>query len=182
MTDTPKTSWRIEAGRVGPVELGKALPAELLAGDLESRYLARYIADGQPVDGFQYDEPPVLVLVEDGPFSNRIEKTKKYEDPPVAELRGPGAKAARGGATVKTIMIMGAGPATEAGVGVGSTLEALKAAYADLRLWPFPETLGADMCTGKTKSLPGVVFVFATCAKANKGEPVKRIDVSLPSK
>ena len=53
---------------------------------------------------------------------------------------------------------------------------------ADLRLWPFPETLGDDMCTGKTKSLPGVVFVFATCAKANKGEPVKRIDVSLPAK
>jgi hypothetical protein len=54
-------------------------------------------------------------------------------------------------------------------------------AYADLRLAPFPETLGGDTCTASTKSLPGVLFMFATCSEARDGAPVTRIDISNPA-
>lgn len=81
-------------------------------------------------------------------------------------------------AKVRTIMVRGAGPATVPGVGVGSTLAELHAAYADLRWRPTPETLGNDVCVSYTASLPGVWFVFETCDKATHGARVTRVDIS----
>jgi hypothetical protein len=78
---------------------------------------------------------------------------------------------------VTVISIHGGGPATEAGAGVGSTLDSLKAAYADLEHHPIPPTLGDDECVASTASMPGVYFLFSSCAKAEAGEPVKRVDL-----
>jgi hypothetical protein len=166
---------------VGPVEIGKHLPDELLDGDLAAHYLPRYIADAQPVDAFVYETPPVLIILASGPFRTQVETAGEPVKPAVDALRDKAAAAARRGARVQIIMIRGPGPTTEAGAGVGSTLAQLQAAYADLRLVPFPETLGGDTCKASTKSLPGVLFMFATCSEARNGAPVTRLDISNPA-
>lgn len=173
--DAQKIDWRIEPGRVGPAELGKPLP-EALAAD-ETRYLARFIADAQPIDAFRFDDPPLMVIV-DGPFA------ASHADAAAGateRLRGKAVEAARGGAAVKLVMITGAGPKTAGGAGVGTTLAELQQAYPDVKLAALPETLGHDTCAAHTKQLPGVAFVFASCAKAKAGEPVTRVDVSAVS-
>src|SRR5262245_42191772 len=60
--------WRIEAGRVGPVEIGRPLPEAMLVEDLGSHYLARLIADGQPIDAFTFEVPPLMIVVI-GPYT-----------------------------------------------------------------------------------------------------------------
>lgn len=173
----PKIEWRIAQGKVGPVELGKKLPDVVLARDLEKLYLARYIADAQPIDAFQLDDPPLLIVLEGGPYSEAAKEGDPSAMSPTDKYRGAAAKAARGGTPVRAVFVMGPGPTTEAGVGVGSTLDDLKRALPDIKLAPIPETFGKDMCVGRAKSLPGVGFVFATCGKANKGEAVVRVDL-----
>ena len=179
---TPKPAppaWPIEPGRVGALELGKPLPEALLTADLETRYIARYFADAQPLEGFRYDDPPLTVVLESGPFAKYLDEVDEPRDPPLDQLRGKALEAARTVA-IKRVMIDGEGPVTKAGAGVGSTLEALKSAYPDIQLRPLPETFGDDLCIATTKSLANVAFVFASCAKANQGAPVKRIDLWIP--
>lgn len=173
--------WRIAAGRVGPVEVGSSLPAELLDDDLAAHYLARYVADAQPVDAFAYESPPLLIILASGPFRTQVEKTGKLGKPASDALRAKAADDARRGAKVKAIMVRGKGPETDAGVGVGSTLVELKAAYADLQLSALPETLGNDTCRAHSKTLPGVQFLFATCSQAKAGAPIVRVDIVSPA-
>lgn len=173
----PKIEWRIAQGMVGPVELGKKLPDVVLARELEKLYVARYIADAQPIDAFQLDEPPLLIVLDGGPYAAAAQVGDPSAMSPTDKYRGEAARSARAGAPVKAVLVMGPGPTTEAGVGVGSTLEELKRALPDIKLAPIPETLGKDLCVGRAKSLPGVGFVFATCGKANKGEAVLRVDL-----
>jgi hypothetical protein len=177
MNETPKIEWRIEQGKVGPIELGKPIPAVLLTPDLETHYLARYIADAVPMDAFRFDDPPLTIVLASGPFAESSAQGDLVAQPPTDQLRGKAAEVARGGVAVKAIMVHGAGPTTTTGLGVGSALDAIKAAYPDLKLSGRPETLGKDMCVATSKSLPGVAFVFASCGKANKGEPVTRVDL-----
>jgi hypothetical protein len=177
MNETPKIEWRIEEGKVGPVELGKAIPAVLLAPDLEAHYVARHIADAVPMDAFRFDDPPLTLVLAAGPFAEASAVGDPSGQPPTDRLRGKAAEVARGGVAVKAIMVHGAGPRTATGLGVGSTFEDIQAAYADAKLTGRPETLGGDGCVAKSKSLPGVVFVFASCAKAKQGDPVARVDL-----
>lgn len=175
-------SWTIAAGQVGPIALGKPLPAELIDDALADRYVARYIADAQPVDGFRFDAPGLTAFVEGGPFA-KLSKRGFEGPPPTAELRVPGATAARAGAKVTMVMIDGPGAVTAAGLGVGATLVALKAAYPDLRTYPRPPTeerTRPDGCVARAKSMPGVGFVFSTCRAADAGELVGRVDLWIP--
>jgi hypothetical protein len=89
-------------------------------------------------------------------------------------------KALREGARVRAVLVHGPGPVTGAGVGVGSRLEALKAAYPDLDLHPVPPTLGGDECVAESAALKNVRFLFASCDAARSGAPVVRVDVWLP--
>jgi len=166
----PMIDWRIEPGHIGPAELGKPLP-DALAHELGPRYLARMIGDGQPIDAFQFDDPPLTVIF-DGPYTSANDSgdgaTERFRDRAVAAAKT---------AAIARIMITGAGPKTAAGIGVGSTHADLQQAYADLKLSSLPATLGKDGCAGTTKQLAGVVFVFENCAKAKAGAPVTRIDI-----
>lgn len=170
------SDWEIRSDGVGRVRIGEALPKDVLGADLEARYLARYVADAQPFEGFALESPPLTVLIEGGPFARKVEQEGPVE--PVADpYRAAGAKAAREGAKVRAVLVRGAGPATAAGVGVGSKLAALKAAYADLKVHPVPPTLGGDECVAESAGLPNVRFLFATCAAAEADGAVLRVDL-----
>lgn len=175
-------TWIITTGAVGPIALGQPLPAALLTDDLARRYVAAYIADGVAMEGFRFDVPPLTAMIEGGPFT-ALDRVGVDGPPPVDQLRVRGAAAGKAGAKVTMILVHGAGPVTAAGVGVGADLPALRAAYADLRLYPRPPTRedeGDDLCVARAKSLPGVGFVFTTCNHANAGERVKRVDLWTP--
>jgi hypothetical protein len=163
-------AWKIRSGAVGSVELGKPLPDALTPADLERRYVARFIADAQPSEGFRYDDPPLTACIE-GPFA------ASGGEQPIDLCRAPAADAARRGAAVYAIRIHGRGPITEAGAGVGSTLAQLRAAYADLSFRAVPPTLGRDECVATSPSLPGVYFLFPSCKQAVTGAAVTRVDL-----
>ncbi len=172
MTQTQApVDWRIESGHVGPAELGKPMPK--LVADLGTHYKARLIADGVAVDTFVFDDPPLTFVVE-GPFTQATESTA---DGATEKYRAKAVEAARGGVPLEAVLITAAGPKTAAGIGVGSTFTEVQQAYDDLKLVTLPPTLGNDRCIGTTKQLPGIGFVFETCAKAKAGERVIRIDV-----
>jgi hypothetical protein len=169
-----KIDWTVAQGKVGPIELGKPLPAVVLGRDLGPTYVARYVADGQAVDAFQLDDPPLLIILDKGPYSDA-----GGQDPtamsPTDKYRAQAVEAAKRVA-VRAVLVTGPGPQV-AGVGVGSTLDELKRAFPDLELAPVPETLGKDRCVGRARSLPGVRFVFSSCGKADPGETVLRVDL-----
>lgn len=169
---SPFSGWLIRSSGVGPVVLGEPLPNELLNEELESAYVARWIADGVPWEGFKWASFPLWVGISGGPFS----KAPSYE-PELLRLRAKGAAMARQGARVSGVSISAAGPVTESGVGVGSSLSALQQTHPGLLVHSVPPTWGEDECVAYDASLPGVYFLFASCPAAKSGAPVSRIDV-----
>jgi hypothetical protein len=174
--------WVIAAGRVGAIELGKPLPAELVTGDLGARYAADYVADAQPVDAFRFDEPPVTIYIAGGPFVRAVKGG--YNGPPKTdELRAKAVAAVRAGAAVTRVMIHGPGPATAEGFGVGALYPELKATYPKTFAYPRPpsdERKNDDGCVVESSALRGVGWVYKWCKGAEKGEPANRIDLWIP--
>lgn len=172
-------AWRVAGGRVGAIEIGRPLPSALLDDTLASHYRARYVADVQPVDAFEYPVPPMLLILASGPFRDRGSRDGATLASATSELRDTAAAAARRGATVEMVIVRGPGPTTAAGIGVGSTVAELEASYPDVKLRPVPETFSDDGCLATTASLPGVRFVFGTCSDDAKHRiRVKHIDVA----
>ena len=101
---------------VGALVLGQPIPASL-HGELERAYVAEMIADGVAIDGFRFEQPPVLAVVDGGPFAALDSAGEPAA--PVDRLRARAAAAARAGAKVTRLFVDGAGPVTAAGVGVG---------------------------------------------------------------
>lgn len=169
-------SPRIVSGAVGDFVVGSPIPAHHLEG--APKYHARWVADAQPMEGFLFGTPPVWVTIEDGPM-------KDVEPGPVEQLEptlAPKAlEAAKKGARVSSILIEQPGLVTEAGIGVGSSYEVLKAAYGELSLVVNPELFDSNpTCHVRAKVLPGVSFLLETCKKGMPPGAVKRVWVGEP--
>ncbi|MCW5802126.1 MAG: hypothetical protein KIT31_07045 [Deltaproteobacteria bacterium] len=173
----PTSTWTIKSGAVGPLVLGEGVPASM-HDHLERTYVGKMIADGVAIDGFELAEPAILVAFADGPFAKHdLDGTPV---PPLDKLRAEAAAAVRAKHPVTRLFVRGAGPRTERGVGVGSDLAALRAAYRDLRVNAQPATMGEDRCAAHTKELPDVGFIFASCDAADAGGKVLRVDLWMP--
>jgi len=72
------------------LNLGSPLPRALLDGIAE-RYVAKYVADVQPFDGFRFDDPPAVVKLINGPFAQAEAKSSFVESGPPL----PGSKTHR---------------------------------------------------------------------------------------
>ena len=167
--------WVIGSDGVGAIHLGGPVPRELLTPDLDARYVARYIADGQPFEGYRLETPPLTVALDGGPFAKWAEKEAADKVNP-DQFRAAAGKAARAGAKVRMIVVHGPGPATAAGIGVGSDLQALKAAYADIKVRSVPGTFGKDEAVGMSPTLKNVHFVFRSRKAAEAGGKILRTD------
>jgi hypothetical protein len=165
--------WRIQGDGIGPVVLGRPLPKGLVTRELKERYVAGYHADFQPHEGFRLTDPPVTVMFDRGPFMRR--STKELADPNEKGLPSKMVQAAKQGALVHMIVIETPAVTTGAGVGVGTVLTSLKAAYPDIRLRSVPPTFGHDECVAAPGDLPAVHFHFRTCKAAIDGEGIVRI-------
>lgn len=165
--------WEIRTGSVGPFALGSAIPDAHLEG-AEAHYFARYIADGQPFEGFSFDG--VDVAIEGGPFA-AWDRKKGPGEPPVDDLRDDAVKKARKGAKVSWILVRGETHRTATGIGVGSSLLDVLEAIGEAAVRPLPPTFGDDLCSARPHALPGVSFVFESCDAAGDGARVLRVDV-----
>jgi hypothetical protein len=175
MTAAPN-QWVIGSDGVGAIQIGGAVPQVLLTADLDKHYVARYIADGQPFEGYRFDSPPLTVAIEGGPFARWAEKEAVDKVNP-DQFRAAAGREARAGAKVRMIVVHGAGPATAAGVGVGGDLAALRAAYPDIKVRSVPGTFGKDEAVAMSPALRNVHFVFRSRKAAEAGEKILRIDV-----
>ncbi|MCS6911722.1 MAG: hypothetical protein RMK29_16025 [Myxococcales bacterium] len=168
--------WVIGSEGVGPIRLGGAVPQALLTADLDQHYVARYIADGQPFEGYRFEDPPLTVAIAGGPFARFSEKEAVDKVDP-SRFRAAAGKQTRAGAKVQMIIVHGAGPATAAGIGVGSDLAALRTAYPDIKLHSVPETFGNDEAVARSPTLKNVHFVFRSRKAAEAGDKILRIDL-----
>lgn len=171
--DNSKTLWKISKNSVGPIKLGKMIPTKLLTREMEEQYVAGYYADGQPYEGFRFRDLGITVLLDRGPFLRQSRTS--VADPAKKGLAAKALMTAKKGAKVKMIIVESKNVTTDAGVGVGSNLAALKSAYPDLKINPVPSSFGNDECAASSKSLPNVYFYFSTCKAADEGQTVTRI-------
>lgn len=111
--------------------LGAQLPRAMLAGIAE-KYVCKYVADVQPFDGFQFDDPPATVKLVDGPFARAESKSSFVEHgPPQPGTKAHKALAASAAKMAEKMLVtwieVSSGiPHTKKGAHVGSTPEEIQ--------------------------------------------------------
>lgn len=156
----PNASWRITPKAIANIRLGSKLTAAQLAGpELESRYAASYYSDAQPLEGFVLYDPPVLALVQGGPFAPWGRKNPG--EPVPAELKANALLLARAGKlTVHMLVVTDPRPKTSAGISVGADYPSFAKAYRKARPSPFPALWEEPSCVAKHD---GLWFFFDRC-------------------
>ncbi len=143
------------------VLLGEHLPAALLVG-IADKYVATFVADAQPFEGFRFDDPPVTVKLADGPWAEWNKKaspeplvpgSKRYRD-----FAGRAAKLAPN-MVVRMIEIASDLPRTEEGMHVGSTPEEIRRAYPQAKTFAVPGYYSDGDCGFE---IPHVIFFQET--------------------
>ncbi|MBI3200643.1 MAG: hypothetical protein HYZ29_03800 [Myxococcales bacterium] len=171
-----KPKGRVRSGAVDDIVVGAPIPGHLLEGT--PKYHARWIADAQPLEGFLFGDPPIWVTLESGPM-------KDVEPGPIEALEpklAPKAlAAARAGSPVGVVVIEHPGIVTDAGIGVGSSWDALEDAYGAVSVQRDPEEFdNKPSCAARAKALPGVVFLLESCPDGGPYGRVKRVVVGAP--
>jgi len=129
-------AWKVTARGVGTLVLGVAVPEP--AGRFEASYATTFYADAQPLEGFQFTDPPAVAYVKGGPFSKWGYDHPGSEAPAKIIQRAVGLARA-GKLPIDMIVITDPRPKTEQGVGVGDPYTSFaKANPAATKLQRFP--------------------------------------------
>jgi hypothetical protein len=167
----------IHADGVGDLVLGRPVPAAHLAAAArpEDAFLVLHYADGQEAEAFRLPGLPVVVALAPPPESEAREAPDEDSPAALAARARRAVAAARAGRPILFLVIEGPGPQTAKGIGVGSRVPDLEAAYGPVVLNPVPPTLGQDRCVVIPKGLPNLKLHFADCTAARAGAAVTRI-------
>lgn len=172
--------WLITSNGVGPIAIGKKMPASAIPKEIESKYEPGFHADGVPHDLLRLDSPKLRVFFDRGPFQSEFKKDKEKDHLALldeASKKGLGKafeRCVRRSARVQMIIVDDVGIKTEHGLGVGSRLEDIQKVLVDARARIVPPTFGKDECIVTSPTMPNVFFVFESCkaAQEDKGEVV----------
>jgi hypothetical protein len=123
---------------VGPLRLGEAIPASLLAADKKPASLYRwtYFGEGAPLDGFYFPDVPVLVVLKDSPFSEWGEKHVPHK-PPASVRNKTISLALDGKLKISMIVVTDSRLQTESEVFVGQSFSKVRAAYPNAKFTLF---------------------------------------------
>jgi hypothetical protein len=169
----PPRALLVDDGGVGDVRLGQAIPKAYLAdeGQAKRRYEIRWVADAQPFEAFRVGDPPLLATFH-GPFT-RWAKSNVGELEP-SRFVVEALKVARAGAPVESILVEARGPATSAGIGVGSSFAELSSAYPGATLLRLPEWFDSrPTCRVDVSEPPHVSFHLAACRGSERGDVIR---------
>lgn len=122
------------------VLLGARLPASLLAG-IAATYVATYVADAQPFEGFRWEDPPVVVTLSDGPWTQWNKKSAPEPLQPGSKRHREFAEKAAKHAPnmiVRRIEIDSEEPRTREGAHIGSTPEEIRNAHPEAKTFAMP--------------------------------------------
>ena len=171
-TPAAREAVLVDDGGVGDVRVGAAIPPAHLAGDEAKRgYTIRWVADAQPFEAFRVGNPPVLAQFS-GPFTRWAADNAGELEP--NRFVEEALQEARNGAPVHAIVVEDPGPATSAGVGVGSSFTKLSAAYPNAKLSRLPEWFEPKpTCSVAVPELPHVAFHLAACAGSDRGDVIR---------
>lgn len=158
----------IEPGRVGPFAVAKPLDTAHFPSDLAKYYHTEMFADAQPLEGFVSRNPPVLVLVEGGPF-----KRFGYNNPgkavPASVVAQAVQAARQGRLRMRMLVITSPELRTSKGIGVGSRFHELKAAYPNAEVAILPGLWEEPSCIVELPGRLPVGFFFKRCRGTNEG-------------
>lgn len=171
--EPPAPSVTIDDTGVGDVKVGQPVPRAMLddANDPRGRYDIRWIADAQPFEAFRVGDPARSAVFE-GPFTKWAKSHAGPLEP--QKFSADALKAVRAGAPVRWIVVEQPGLVTRERIGVGSTFDALSAAYPGIKVLQNPEWFDSKpTCAATSPALAKVMFLLAQCAPAKNGDVVR---------
>ena len=157
---------------MGDVLVGEPIPAAQLD---RARYEIRWVADAQPFEAFRIADPPVIAVIHGGPF----EQWAQHDVGPLEPDRfaDEALAFAKAGAPVAWILIEERGPTTPEGIGVGSSWDAVVAAYPGATVSHSPEWFEPrPTCRVQPKGTIDLQFLLSRCDGENG--PVRRVLVT----
>ena len=158
----------ITADGIGELRLGASL-TEPETG-FETAYRTSFYGNKQPLEGFVFNDPPVLAVFTGGPFSTWGERNFGYEPPEALQTRAIAfARANR--FKVHMLVTTDPRPKTEAGISVGDDYAKFARAYprapapdAFVGLWEQPSCM---------VNRDTIWFFFDRCDDADKAKIIR---------
>jgi hypothetical protein len=167
-TGSAQRTWTITPDGIGSLRLGEKLvePKE----GFENTYRTSFYGDAQPLEGFMFDQPPVLAVFTGGPFSVWGARHVGKAPPEPIQTRAI-ALASADRFEIEMLVITDKRPKTAAGISVGDNYAEFARAYprapapeAFTGLWEQPSCM---------VSRETIWFFFDRCDNADEAKIIR---------